>query len=420
MILHVTSYFMSSLAAKKTINILLYYQCFLAFIAVAILFTEADNYLYDLGTGPSASLTIVLFGLAAIPLIPNFLNKNIKYVPFAIFKFYVAFLFVSFISYQLMIKNENITDDFNERILATISMMVLLLILSGEEIIQKTVRWGLFLATFWNIYTYIRELITPEAWITLTTSNPTGRPAGLYVDPNQAGCALIFGMIFSIYLIPKNTRLGFFLIVFLSVFMTFSRGAIICMLILLPLGFVKKTFPSTQIKYILIAVMLLIVTWGGVGEFLIDEATNYGIINTDIETRINTFTNPKSRESSDDTSRVDIIGFSLERFMESPIFGNGTGYTQIWSGIIRPHNTYLLYMVEHGFLGLFVLPCLIFILIKDAKDPEVKTMGLYFAILTSIWGLFSHTLLEERGTLLTFALMAIMSKRSYLMKKNLV
>jgi hypothetical protein len=69
---------------------------------------------------------------------------------------------------------------------------------------------------------------------------------------------------------------------------------------------------------------------------------------------------------------------------------------------------------------LFVLPYLIFILIKDAKDPEVKTMGLYFAILTSIWGLFSHTLLEERGTLLTFALMAIMSKRSYLMKKNLV
>jgi O-Antigen ligase len=407
---------MSDLAAKKTSSILLYYQCLLALTAVAILFTEADNYLYDSGMGPSASMTVVLFAIAAIPLIPNFINHNIKYIPFSLFKFYAVFLFVSFISYQFVIKNPSITSDFNERILATISMIVLLLILSGEKIIQQTVRWGLFLATFWNIYSYIRELIVPEAWVTLTTSNPTGRPAGLYVDPNQAGCALIFGMIFSIYLISKNFRLGFFLIVFISVLTTFSRGAILCMLILLPLGFVKKTFATTQIKYVLVIFILLMMTWGGIGEFLIDEATNYGIINSDIETRINTFTNPKSRESSDDTSRVDIIGFSLERFMESPIFGHGIGYTQVWTGIIRPHNTYLLYMVEHGFLGFFALPCLIFLLIKDARDPEIKNMGLYFAILTSIWGLFSHTLLEERGTLLTFALMAIMSKRSNLSK----
>src|SRR4030067_615508 len=53
------------------------------------------------------------------------------------------------------------------------------------------------------------------------------RAAGMYVNTNISGLYLVFGMLLSVFVLPKRLRFGYCLLVASGVFLTFSRGAIV-------------------------------------------------------------------------------------------------------------------------------------------------------------------------------------------------
>jgi hypothetical protein len=406
------------MADIKQNKFLLLYHCFLAILAVGIFFTATDIYLFDSGKFPPSYVTALALGFAATPLIPSFLSKNVKYLPFAILKWCLFYFVLTLIYYLLSIKNEIVKQEFNDRIFVVVYLLIMLFIFSGEAIVQKSARWAILAASFWNIYTYIYELFSPEVWVTLTTMNDSaGRAAGFYKNPNKAGLALVYSLVFAIQLLPKKYRLHFIIITFLGVLTTFSRGAIICTIILILLFFIKDVLYRHQLTYFFVVALCLILNLAVLGDYLKTEAVNLGISNYDIQTRIETFTNPSSRDASDDTSRTDIIGFALGKFWEKPLFGNGLAYDQQWEGEVRPHNMYLLYMVQHGVVGLFIVHLLAFSAIKSARG-EIKKLGFFFLVLTSVSSFFSHTLFYNRESVMLFALMGVLSKQSYLNHLN--
>ncbi|BDA68173.1 O-antigen polymerase [Rivularia sp. IAM M-261] len=397
-------------SSKKTNNFLVYYQCFLAVVIVGVFFTAADIYWFDSGYTPPPYVLVLAVGLAATPLVPSFLSFNYKYFPNALLGWCIFYVVFSFLSYLLTIKNDLVNQELDDRILVVIFLCVSSFVFSGKDIVIKITRISIFCVIFWNIYTYIAELFQPEIWHTLTTFNPTGRPAGFYTDPNKAACVLINALIFTVGLLPPKYRLPFCLIVFLSVFTTFSRGGMICMIILITLFFIKKILPKQQLIFIFAGVLALILNFSILGEFLESEASNLGIINYDLQTRISTFTNPTSRQASDDTSRLDVVTYSWQKILESPLSGHGFGFVKTW-GEILPHNMYLSYMLEHGIVGIIILPWLVFA-VQSRANGEAKNLGLFLVVFTLIWSIFSNTVVYDRETLTIFSLMGVMSKKS--------
>ncbi len=326
-------------------------------------------------------------------------------------KWCIVYLAVSIISYLLVIKDENIQQELKDRVSAVIFLNVSSFIFSGKKLVIQTARWAILVATFWNIYSYIAELFQPGIWHTLTTANPTGRPSGFYLDPNKAACVLIIGMIITVSLLPPKFRLPFSLVVFLGVFCTLSRGGMICIAIVIIFMCIKKIIPKQQIGIIFISALILALNLAAVGQYLESEAANLGIINEDIHTRIITFTNPSSSEASDDTSRLDIAVYSWQTFLRNPLFGYGIGYIKSW-GDIFPHNMYLSYMIEHGFLGALVVPCLV-LAIRKKSIGEIKYLASIIGCFILIWSIFSNTILYDREVLTIYSLIAVMSKKSY-------
>ena len=237
---------------------LTYYQCFLAVVAVLVFFTEADNYFFDSGITPAPKNLVILLCLAAAPLLISFKSKNFQYVPIGVILWCCLYLGVSAASFLHSVPTEVVTQELETRILVVIFMLLMTLIFSGEPIVRKYARWTLFIAIFITIFNNFRELLDPLAF---NGFNETGRPAGFYKDPNKSGAALIMGLIFSIGLLPKRYRFTYFLLVFIGAFITFSRGASLCLVILLILFIVKRLIPTSHLYSILGLLISTLFCW---------------------------------------------------------------------------------------------------------------------------------------------------------------
>ncbi|MBV6623979.1 MAG: O-antigen ligase family protein [Rivularia sp. (in: Bacteria)] len=406
-----------TVARKKTRHSLLtYYQCFLAVVAVLILYTAADIYYYDLGVTPAVKYIVGGLCVAASPLLISFRKKNFKYVPIGVILWCGLYSGISAASFLQSVPTEYVTQELETRILAVIFILLMTLILSGEPIVRTTLRYTLFIAAGITIFNNFTELFNPEAF---NEFNITGRPAGFYIDPNKSGASLIMAMIFSIGLLPKKLRIFYFIIIFSGTFITFSRGATLCLIILLFLFLFKRVIPTSQVYSIFGSLLILLMIIGNVGNYLVNQASELGVLNYGIEQRIIAITNfadPDKREADDGSSRSDVAMLAWKTFTKKPFLGYGIGYIREW-GDILPHNMYLTYMVENGFLGCLILPAFVFAVTRNSYG-EARQLSLFFGVFILLWALFSNTVLEDRETLTVFVLLAVMSKYSRLERIN--
>ncbi|WNN90833.1 O-antigen ligase family protein [Gloeocapsopsis dulcis] len=279
----------------------------------------------------------------------------------------------------------------------------MLLIFSKYHVVQVWARYAILFVGALAVLNNIYELLNPLIFSGL---NDTGRPAGFYVDPNRSGCALVLSMIFSTEILPQKYRPYLISFIGLGILLTFSRGAILGW-ILVTLIFIKKRVISKhQIVYWLIAVGVLVVGLG----FLSSEFVNINQLPYGIRERLEWFENPTGSEHSAD-SRMDILIAGWQLFLQSPLWGNGIASTIEWSFGISTHNMYLFYMTDHGFLGILILPLLVYAVTRNSRG-ESQYIALAFATFIILWGIFSHTVIEDRFILLSFALMATLSVTS--------
>jgi O-antigen ligase len=263
---------------------------------------------------------------------------------------------------------------------------------------------AVLVATAVNIY----ELFYPQ-----TFSSVIGRAAGLYVNPNQAGVALVLGLIATLDLIPPRGRLVFALLVGTGVAVTFSRSAMSgWALVMLTMLWTKQINLRRSLAggfaIAVIAVAGLAWQWDNV----MDKLKDSNVLNANVMGRLEWLNRVEAQDNSA-LEREAVAAIAMDRFADSPLVGNGVGASRkllaIKGGIeISSHNQYLNLMVDHGFLGCLMLPLLVLACVWQ-RGGDGRRRAFAFAAFVLFMGLFSHNLLEERFILLIFALLAAMN-----------
>ncbi|NDJ17882.1 O-antigen ligase family protein [Myxacorys almedinensis] len=403
-------------AATKKVNLLLIYQCVLAIGAVLVFFTNVDQFSFMAGMSPAPTYVILAFCVAAIPILLFSLGKLI-YFSHLVILWAVCFLTLSMFSFALSPFSELAREEINRRVLAIIFILLMLILFSGSHLVQLWARRAVFITVIINIINIVLELFNPLLFAVIDFSDRppdavryADRPAGLYIDPNKAAFALTLGMVFCTTLLPQKYRVPFVLLIGLAIFLTFSRGAVLCWLILLVIFSLTGVISKQKILYWIIGLVVLALVLSFSGGFDLSQLRHSGLLTDDMMGRLEWFQDPFAKEGSAD-SRKEVAALAFRMFLEHPILGNGIGSTRALSVGISTHNMYLYYMADHGILGALLVPGLIFTTVWNVCGNR-KFFGISFLILVSSWCLFSHTVLEDRFILTSFALMAAMTATS--------
>ena len=235
-----------------------------------------------------------------------------------------------------------------------------------------------------------------------------GRAAGFFINPNQAGAALVAGFALSVAVVPRRWRFAYMAVVAIGVGLTFSRAAILGMaLVCFALAYRGRTLTLRQIASALAVVAVL--TWGAwmVVSSELQERFN---IDPDVALdRLLWILDPEGRADFSQEERIALLEKGWDQFLTSPALGNGVGSTELWEARTSTHNMYIMLASDFGLLGLLAFPCIVLAAIGAGigRLSDATVTGLFLLF----WGLFSHNILSEYYLLLTLSLVAALSRR---------
>jgi O-antigen ligase len=289
-----------------------------------------------------------------------------------------------------------------------------ILISNDDDNFSKT-RGAILFVTLLAISNNIYEFFNPFAFYDMNSEyNIIGRSAGFYIDPNISAQAILYGLIFSYTLIPKNIKILFLLFTLLGVLVTFSRGGIIGWLIIVTLLFKYKQIDKKTIVTILlilfisIIILLPILTDIIMGSF---DGQSDNLLN-----RLNFF-NTSSKMDASQIERLAILNSAFNLFADNPFFGAGLSIIRHWGYSVAPHNMYLMLMAQFGFVGLVLYIYLMYVIVQNAKD-ETKIISKIFLFYILFTSLLTHNILDGYHNIIAIVLMSNMSYRSYTIYKN--
>jgi hypothetical protein len=376
------------------------YQYLLSVAATFIFFSDLPDYLFSAQIIPANPLTWLYgFSFLALPFV-----KKIATIPKSVIIWIFLYVAISVLSLATISSDEVSLKEFRARILSVLFIGMLYIIYEQKSL--KHVKYIMVAVVLMSVGTIFFELLNPKFFSELNT----GRPAGFYINPNRAGCALVLGLIFTIDIIKKQFRWLYVLTIGLAIVATFSRGALlswtICALVLTT----ARVLSDKRRTIIGAAFMLvLFLTLSNPFKIIADHfqgGTDGAYF--DILDRLEQFQNPSLNDDSS-LERKAVVGYAWMMFGKQPFWGNGLGSTNKWTvSDVSTHNMYLYFMADHGIIGVIFLPGAVLAMVwRNRGQPSAQI--LCFGIFVSLWGIFSHNVLEERYVLITFGLLAAMN-----------
>lgn len=267
---------------------------------------------------------------------------------------------------------------------------------------RQAVLWVVLASVCINVYDITHPLSLVPADSEFAT---LGRAAGLFVNPNQAGAALILGFLLSLGVVTPRWRVAYTVVVAGGVALTLSRGALIGMaLVLVALMFERRTLRPGQVMSVFI-----LTAGAGYAAWLILSAELQSRFNIDpslVLDRVLWILDPWGRADFSQEERAAVAERGWLQFLSSPYIGNGLGSTELWELRASTHNLYLMLASDFGLVGWFVLPLILFAAVH--RDVTSLTGGVAAAFLL-FWALLSHNILGEYYILLAMSLMAAAS-----------
>jgi hypothetical protein len=401
-------------ASQKKSNFLIYYQCWLAVVAVLIFFTNLDVYWQTAGILPFEPLhwIILLIG-ASTPIIFS-LSSRKKFLSKSLLRWCIAYFVLSLFYFCLFLPTPEAFQELRTRVLSIIFLLLTLIIFSKYYLVQKFTRYAIISAGLLGTIINIYEFFNPLVFIAV---NETGRAAGFYINPNTSGCALVLSLIFGVDLLQRKYRIPFALLIGIGIFITFSRGSLLGWIIVMIIFTTTNVTPRYQLFLWLGGlVMMITVVVAITGNFFnLDSLQDMGLINDNVMGRLQEFGSPSNTDDDAALARIEVVKLAWQMFSEHPFIGNGIASTRALSvgGLsthdISTHNMYLYFMTDHGIIGAFVYPSLIYAVMHSYQQNN-KYIIYGFVVFYLIWGFFSHNIVEQRFHLMTFSLMATMNQ----------
>ncbi|WP_310427136.1 O-antigen ligase family protein [Chamaesiphon sp. VAR_48_metabat_135_sub] len=375
------------------------YQYILSIVATFLFFSDLPDYLHTTAMLPLNPLAwIGIFIFLSLPFI-----KKIATIPKPLIIWMVLYIVISMLSLATISSDEASMKEIRMRVLSLAFLCMMYALYEQKSL--KHVKYVILAVVLMSVGNDFFELLNPKVFTELNV----GRPGGFYINPNKSGCALVLGLIFTIDIVKKQHRWLYLLVVGAGIACTFSRGSLLgwtlCALFL-TIARVLSDKRRTVLISIVSLVLLLALTnplknaadfFGG------NEGASWDVVD-----RLEQFQNP-SLEDDSAKERKAVVGYAWLMFGNHPFWGNGLASTHKWTvSEVSTHNMYLLYMADHGILGFIILPGAIWAVAwRNRGEPGFRI--LCFVVFMSLWGIFSHDILEEKYILCTFALLAAMN-----------
>jgi hypothetical protein len=385
---------------------LTYYHKTLIVAAVGIFFTNLSQYLYynhEILAIATPKLWVMGFCVLSLPvLLKHTTAAQALKSPVLLWCFgYAVLTILSFLSSS---QSELAWQEIRWRFLAIILVLMLLMLLwepGAVRLARRTLVGAVLFGVALNIY---------ELFVPMSFSTTLGRSAGLYENPNLAGEALVVGMILSVTVLERRYQVPFILLAGIGVFVTLSRASIVAWLIAVTgIVLVEKLRPkdllvSAFVGLLLVALFLL-PRW----DQLLTTWERSGVMGGDTVERLVWFTDPLGVSDRSGWERKYVAKRSWEKIEEHPFLGSGTGSYHDMIGM--PHNQYLSFMLDHGVIGVMILPLLILAATWGARGQS-RGVALVFGCAVLVLSLFTHAILYREQSLILFSLMAAMAGTS--------
>lgn len=264
---------------------------------------------------------------------------------------------------------------------------------------RRALAWVLVLSVVVNFY----DITHPLTLVPATSDFATlGRAAGFFMNPNQAGAALVLGLTLSLGVVAPRWRLPFLVFVAAGIVLTLSRGALLGLALVILALFVtgRELRPSQVVKAALVAGIAGYAAWQ---VFAAEFESRFSIDPGLVLDRILWILDPSGRSDFSQAERVLLAERGWLQFVASPFWGNGLGSTELWEVRQSTHNLYLMLASDFGLAGFLVLP----LIVASATGRRVFSLtGGVAAAFLLMWGLLSHNVLTEFYMMLGIALMA--------------
>jgi len=381
----------------------------LTMAGVFFFFTGLPVYLFILGY--SALTPLFWIELFAVVVLLNFIvnviatGANYKIIiPKSLLYWTLLFAEVSILWFTFSTQTEIAVQVFRRRLLSLIFMFLFYFMLYDNKKLQLKTRYILLLSTLLAVVNNIYDLIKPFSFVPLTSeySNP-GRAAGLYINANGAGCALILGMIFSVGLLSKKYRTLYVFIILGGVILTFSRAAVIGWILVTLILILQNVLPKKHIFMGLVMFIFFISVFILFLPVFFQQDTGLSIAS--MFERVGWVFDPAGVQDVSTEERSRVLGLSWKMFTDHPLIGNGLGSTESWSERSSTHNMYLYFMADHGIIGALILPLFCLAAVWRAQG-EALQMAIPFVLFIMFFGLFSHNVIDDYCTLICYALMS--------------
>jgi len=371
------------------------FHTLLAVIAVGIFFTNTPDYLHVRFGVLNPFQWVVAFGILSLPIIlKQVIGSQILKSPIIIWC--LGYAWVTIIWFIGSTQSDVSWQVVRWRFLNIIEIFLFLILFSDPEA-NRSARITVVGAVLVGCAIQFYELYYP-----MTFSEVLGRSAGLYMNPNTAGAALVTGMLCGVTVIPSRYRVAFVLTTGLGVLASSSRGSILAwctaMVGLMIVGHARtKEVAVTVSVTLLLAILLVLPRW----DNFVDDLERSGSLNRNVEERLASLIDPSGQADESSWSRKYLVTKAWEKIEERPFLGWGTGAS--FETEMAAHNQSLVFMQDHGILGILILPLLLAAIVFHGKG-KLRPIVLVFSCTIMVMSLFSHHLLNQVHTIIMLAL----------------
>lgn len=262
--------------------------------------------------------------------------------------------------------------------------------------------WVVLLSVAINFYDITHPLTLIPAESEFAT---LGRAAGLFMNPNQSGAALVLGLALTLGVVPPRWRVAYAIVVSAGVALTLSRSALVG-LVLLFCALLAEGRTLRPVQVLRIAAIGAVAGYVFWLAFATELQSRFNVDPALVLDRILWILDPSGRSDFSQAERAILAERGWLQFVASPFFGNGLGSTELWELRTSTHNLYIMLASDFGLVGWLVLPALLLAAVR--RDLTAPPGGVAAAFLL-LWGLVSHNVLGEYYILIAISLMAALS-----------